>query len=149
MKTPTRSVSIVLSLLILAGCAAGISGEALLKESRAVFGEKEQSFLFYVPSSGPIADATFIALSHTTGPSAMAQEIAKLLARGESGELRLAIAGDNSAKTQRVVLDALKLNEGKKLKGLELLLIGSSDIRNSLQEATEKLGGTFYFRPGP
>jgi hypothetical protein len=79
----------------------------------------------------------------------MAYDLAGLLARGENGQLKLAVAGDYGPKTRQVLSDALKLNEGKKLTGLELLFIGPAEYRSTIQEATERLGATFHYRPMP
>jgi hypothetical protein len=79
----------------------------------------------------------------------MARNVAGVLSQAETGQVKLAVTGDYGPKTERVILDALKLNESKRLIGLELLLIGSPEIRSGLQTATENLGGRFYFRPAP
>jgi hypothetical protein len=76
------------------GCVAGRANNEHLAIARSVFGPNEQSYLYYVQSSGPIADATFLGLSSVMGPSKAAKNLAEILTRGEAADFRLAVAGD-------------------------------------------------------
>lgn len=94
-----------------------------------------------VPSTGVIADATFIAVSATT-PSAMAQDIAGHISRGRGAPVNLLFAGPNSAKTKRVLLDALRV-AGPPLSHVSVVFIGSSSDAEDVQSAVSKSGAKY------
>src|SRR5580692_3327152 len=81
--------------------------------------------VFFVPSSGWIADSTFIALSKSSGSSAIARQLATILAGAERSPLQLAVVGKAERKTIQVIKDAFAQLEASDLSNLDFTFIGS------------------------
>lgn len=54
---------------------------------------------FYVPSSGVIADQTFITISRTKGPSAIAKQLGKGISHSDIEPLVVAVSGPSRLAT--------------------------------------------------
>ena len=78
-----------------------------------------------MPSSGWIADSTFIALSKSSGSSAIARQLATILAGAERSPLQLAVVGKAERKTIQVIKDAFAQLEASDLSNLDFTFIGS------------------------
>jgi hypothetical protein len=63
--------------------------------------------VFYIRSSGLIADSTFIALSVNGGGSAMSEQLALILLQARDHATQITVAGSNESKALRVIKDAL------------------------------------------
>src|SRR5277367_6139115 len=62
--------------------------------------------LFYIRSSGLIADGTFIAASLNSGGSAVSEQLAFLILQAADHPYQITVAGGNETKTMRVIKDA-------------------------------------------
>ncbi len=141
-----RSTSLVFSLfaLMIAGCVSAPDPSSTREGAMAIGAKSFSSDHFtviLVPSSGAIADATFIAVSAST-PSAMAHDIAEYISRDRRAPVNLVFTGPNSAKTKRVLVDALRL-AGAPLGHVSVVFIGSSSDAEDVQSAVSKSGAKY------
>jgi hypothetical protein len=102
--------------------------------------------IYFVPSSGFIADRTFIAVSVANGPSAPAKELASWLMIAEECPLQLTVAGKNESKTVRVIKDALVYIGKVELHALDFTFVGSQSAASSVEKLVTATGGTFHTR---
>ena len=134
--------------LFLAGCATialtPVEEDYAVEQSRQVFGSKCDAII-PVMSKGSIADALFISQSVSQGPSFIARDIAPNFITGNTAQTHVTVFGNNSAKTARVIKDALSLS-GPSLPGLSLLFIGDQAHADELKPLVEAKGAAFYFR---
>jgi hypothetical protein len=103
--------------------------------------------VFFVPSSGFIADRTFIAQSLMNGPSKLASELASWMTIAAECPLQLTVAGKNETKTLRVIKDAFDLVGNRDLRALDFTLVGSSSVAVRVEKWVRAVGGTFHSRP--
>ena len=103
--------------------------------------------VFYFPSSGFIADRTFVAASAMNGPSRSAKELAGWMTIATDCPLQLTVAGKNEAKTLRVIKDAFDLIGDRDLHGLDFTLVGSTGAAARVEKLVRAVGGTFHTRP--
>jgi hypothetical protein len=100
---------------------------------------------FYVPSSGLIADQTFITVSRTKGPSAMAKQLAKGIRGSDTEPLFVAVSGPSSEKTVQVIQDALKSTNKKSLPMLTLIFVGGDDAAKTLEADVKGIQAAFVY----
>lgn len=98
--------------------------------------------VFMVPSSGTVADETFISASKLE-PSEMSKQLSQLFATSETQEVKIVVGGPNSTKTTAVVVGAATLLEGKSFEHLSVLFVGEASDARLVREAIEGIGGTF------
>ena len=136
------------SIFLLVSCSSVPSNETADVNNRSQVASKTfggDFHFYYIPSQGAIADATFITLSQTSGPSAMAQQLAILMSKGVAKKTRIVVSGPNNTKTAIVIKNAAKLNESKKLSFLELMYLGSKFNEVKLRKIITELDSKFYF----
>lgn len=98
--------------------------------------------VYWVPSSGFMADATFVGMSKAA-PSRMAQHLASLLREaGDRGET-VVVAGPGSLKAGQVCADALRL-QPRPLPKLTLVFIGSAKDGAAVSQASAKVRCRFH-----
>ena len=103
--------------------------------------------VFFVQSSGFIADRTFMAVSVANGPSAPAKALASWLTIAESCPLQITVAGKSEPKTLRVIKDAFDLIGKVDLGALEFTFVGSAQAAPGVEKLVRAVGGTFHTRP--
>jgi hypothetical protein len=115
----------MLAVILVTACTFGsMSSGAQPAPSDAASTSTE--LLFFVPSSGWIADRTFIAASKINGPSATARQLATALASAERGPVQLTVTGKSEPKTIQVIKDAFEAFQEGDLSNLDFTFIGSS-----------------------
>jgi len=139
-----RLTCLLLAFTMLIGCATPVANSGISDLTNLGVQQFEDEFdVFRVPSSGAIADATFITLSKGS-PSAMSEQLAQVLASAEAEEVKIVIGGPNSSKTRVVIDGALTLLEGQKLTHLQLMFVGADDDAEAVGPAVSSAGGRFY-----
>jgi hypothetical protein len=103
--------------------------------------------LFFVPSSGWIADHTFIAASKLDGPSATARQLATVLASAERGPVQLIVTGKSEPKTIQVIRDAFQLFPEADLSNLDFTFIGSSKASAEVEKFVAASRCKYHHRP--
>lgn len=100
-----------------------------------------------VESAGPSKDRAFITVSKATGPSKLSRNLAEQLMWASRKPVRIVVTGPNDEKTERVILGAFELLEGRSLPHLEFLYIGAPGSEHAVREAVSGTGGQFRFKP--
>lgn len=100
-----------------------------------------------MPSSGWIADHTFIAASKINGPSATARQLATALASAEQGPVQLTVTGKSEAKTIQVITDAFQLFQETDLSDLDFTFIGSSKASAEVEKVVAATRCKYHHRP--
>ena len=104
---------------------------------------------FAVPSSGAIADETFIATSKLRGPSAIAKQLARVLEAADSSQLIIVVTGPSDAKTAQVIRDALAATGKTSLPLLTLVFVGGERASSEVQDSVSSYGATYKFAKYP
>lgn len=81
--------------------------------------------VFYIRSSGLIADSTFIAASLNGGGSAMSEQLALLILQARDHSTQITVAGGSEPKTLRVIKDAFDSAGAVDLHFLNFTFVGS------------------------
>ncbi len=115
-------------------------------DTRSLYDWPTQQNIFFVKSSGFIADRTFMAVSATNGPSVPAKELASWLTIAEKCPLQLTVAGKSEPKTLRVIKDAFELIGQVDLSALDFTFVGSAAAASSVEKLVKAVGGTFRTR---
>lgn len=102
--------------------------------------------VFFVESSGFIADHTFMAISVANGPSGPAKALASWLTIAEQCPLQLTVAGKSEPKTLRVIKDAFELIGKVDLRDLDFTFVGSAPAASNVEKLVNAVGGTFHAR---
>jgi|SRR5580704_5228322 hypothetical protein len=149
-----------LSCLLVGICLSLVSATTIAQFSNSTTSCKSQRFdtsslydaptkqnVFFVPSSGFIADRTFMAQSLMNGPSKLANELASWMTIAAECPLQLTVAGKNETKTLRVIKDAFDLVGNRDLRALDFTLVGSSNAAIRVEKWVRAVGGTFHSRP--
>ena len=129
--------------LVLSGVAR--SGDLEDRARAAAKVAPGQFQLFYIPSSGEIADATFITVSKTRGPSSIAKQLSKILRSAENSSSSLAVSGPSDAKTAQVLTDAIRLLRGAKLDHVAIIFVGSKASASDVEAQVTSTGAKFVF----
>jgi hypothetical protein len=103
--------------------------------------------LFYIRSSGVIADGTFIAASLNTGGSDISEKLAFLILQAQDRPYQITVAGGNEAKTMRVIKDAFDSAGATELPHLDFTFIGSAKAAARVAKLVTAVHGTFHTRP--
>jgi hypothetical protein len=102
--------------------------------------------VFYIRSSGLIADSTFIAASLNGGGSAMSEHLAFLILQARDHSYQITVAGGNEPKTLRVIKDAFDSAGVVDLHLLDLTFVGSSKAAARVEKLVKAVHGTFHTR---
>jgi hypothetical protein len=103
--------------------------------------------LFYIRSSGVIADGTFIAASLNSGGSALSEKLAFLILQAQDRPYQITVAGGNEAKTMRVIKDAFDSAGATELPNLDFTFIGSAKAAARVAKLVTGVHGAFHTRP--
>jgi hypothetical protein len=103
--------------------------------------------LFYIRSSGVIADGTFIASSLNSGGSDMSEKLAYLILQAQDHPYQITVAGGNETKTMRVIKDAFDSAGAAELPHLDFTFIGSPKAAARVANLVTAVHGTFHTRP--
>ena len=106
---------------------------------------KDES-LFYIRSSGLIADSTFIAASLNSGGSAVSERLALILLQARDHTTQITVAGGNETKTLRVIKDAFDSAGSVDLTLLNFTFIGSPKAAARVEKWVTAVHGTFHTR---
>lgn len=135
------------AVLLAALCSCATSGnlgameahQAMSLASRALGGSRDL-VLVMIPSRGAEADAAYMDMARTNGPTAMASQVADYFSAAVIGPRAYALVGRNSAKTAQVLCDALALNRGRDLSKLQVVFLGSQEHVAATEEAGRGAG---------
>ena len=139
-KRNRRRVLAIGSLLALCITAAPKAGDltvdcdAALADTSSLYDWPTKQNIFFVKSSGFIADRTFMAASVINGPSAPAKALASWLTIAEKCPLQLTVAGESEPKTLRVIKDAFELMGHVDLHDLDFTFVGSAAAALNLEK---------------
>lgn len=110
-------------------------------------GASKGETVFYIRSSGLIADSTFIAASLNSGGSAMSEQLALLLLQARDHAYQITVAGGNEPKTLRVIKDAFDSAGSVDLHFLDFTFVGSPKGAGRVEKLVNAVHGTFHTRP--
>jgi hypothetical protein len=102
--------------------------------------------LFYIRSSGLIADSSFIAASLNSGGSAISEQLAFLILQAADRPYRITVAGASEVKTMRVIKDAFDSAGPMQLPYLDFTFIGSPKAAARVEKLVSAVHGTFHTR---
>lgn len=120
-------------------------GLPALAQSPAPPTDKDEG-LFYIRSSGLIADSTFIAASLNGGGSATSEQLALLLLQARDRPTQVTVAGGNEAKTLRVIKDAFDSAGQVDLSLLNFTFVGSAKAAARVEKWVAAVHGVFHTR---
>lgn len=140
---------LLLLVFLFSGCAGApdLTQTNLSRMAASEFGSR--FFVFYVPSSGALADATFVSMSKSSGPSAMAKQLAKIINNHQDAALNLCVGGPNADKSAQVTRDALRLVLAGHGPQLHLLYVGDAKHVPKIKDLVHALNGKFRFMANP
>ena len=141
-----RKITAIFLTFLLCGCGSTVS---MAPGDLAPLGGKhfESDFqVFYIASSGGIADSTFIALSKSE-PSGDGKQLAQLIQSSVSSPVNVVVVGPNSAKTSIVIKNAADLSKGGQFPNFHLVFVGDETDSAELQGLITALGAKFDFEP--
>ena len=137
---------LIFSITIMSGCASiPQDQDAQARITVAAKSWGDEFHFFYIPSSGGMADSTFIAMSKSSGPSAMVKQLVSELVKGTNSNYKLAVSGPSSVKTYQVIKDAFVLLNEKKLNHLDFMYVGAESNKEEIKSLVESAGATFVF----
>ncbi len=142
-----KIISFLLILFVFTGCASmggGYDAKPRVEIANQIF--KDEFTYFQVNSSGAIADAAFIAMAKSSGPSDMAVDLVNKIKFYQNTGLKLLVTGPNNSKSAIVLKNAFKLLQGKDLSKIQIVFIGDKLDEYDVKQLVEQTGATFYFR---
>jgi hypothetical protein len=153
--TPRRSQWLLAANLIFFGTSAMALSAAppanrttpIEAETSASTGSSKDETVFYIRSSGLIADSTFIAASLNGGGSAMSEQLALLLLQARDHSTQITVAGGNETKTLRVIKDAFDSAGAVDLTLLNFTFIGTRKAGTRVEKWVTAVHGQFHIRP--
>jgi hypothetical protein len=110
-------------------------------------GTSKDENVFYIRSSGLIADSTFIAASLNGGGSAISEKLALLLLQARDHATQITVAGGNETKTLRVIKDAFDSAGQVDLTLLKFTFVGSPKAAARVEKWVTADHGAFQTRP--
>jgi hypothetical protein len=122
------------------------SPAAIADDTSPPSGASKGEQVFYVRSSGLIADSTFIAASLNGGGSAMSEHLAFLILQARDHSFRITVAGGNEPKTLRVIKDAFDSAGATELPLLDFTFVGSPKAAARVEKLVKEVHGTFHSR---
>ena len=134
--------SLLLLILGLTSCATSVSShqQAVALATRAT--GVSNPHLYWVPSSGAIADATFVTMSKAA-PSRMAHDLASMFKTVGANLGSVVVSGPGSRKAGQVCADALRLQTNP-LPGLTVVFIGTAEDAEAARQAAAKAQCRFH-----
>jgi hypothetical protein len=117
--------------------------------ARRELGKLDSLVAIEIGSSGKAADATFVRMSKSFGPSHMAKQIAQIMGSFSGQERQLMLFGPNSTKTVQVSIDALNLCSGQEMKNVTFVFCGKAGDFSILKEKTAAFSGSIRFVKQP
>lgn len=126
-----NKIVVVVFIMLLSACVqtkpnSGLSD--LRSASNLLLGK--QSLLVYVSSGSK--------------PSEISHQLAKLMIKGETGEVSISVGGPNPKKTAGVIEEAYELVKGSNLSKLKFLYMGSYEEDESVRKLLTHLGATYH-----
>jgi hypothetical protein len=121
--------------------------QAIAADTRAPNDTRQDENVFYIRSSGLIADSTFIAASLNSGGSGVSEKLALLILEAQDHPYRITVAGGNELKTMRVIKDAFDSAGLTQLTFLDFTFIGSPKAAARVEKLVAAVHGTFHTRP--
>jgi hypothetical protein len=143
-------VGVLLALSITAAAQTSdlsVECKAELADTKSLYDWPSKQNVFFVQSSGFIADRTFMAVSAAKGPSAPAKALASWLTIAMNCPLQLTVAGKNEPKTLRVIKDAFGFIGKADLRNLDFTFVGTAPAATNVEKLVNAVGGTFHTRP--
>jgi hypothetical protein len=119
---------------------------AIADEASQPTGANKDETVFYIRSSGLIADSTFIAASLNGGGSAMSEQLALLLLQARDRATQITVAGGNEPKSLRVIKDAFDSAGAVDLTLLNFTFVGSPKAAARVEKLVKAVHGTFHTR---
>ena len=116
--------------------------ESVKEEAYRFFGRDDVD-IFWVPSSGSFADATFNTVSKVNG-SPTSVKFSKIIGKGAFKTTYVAISGPNSNKVRQIIKDAMT-DQTTKLSHLILLYIGEPLELEDIQKQAADLRIRFHY----
>lgn len=144
VKTGSKKVAtarfILASMLLVAlsACSARVPLEPLVQVGAERFGSGGEFITFEVP---PEEEAPF----RLTRTSPAGRRLAQLFAPAQRSVVRIIVGGPSSTSTKEVILEALTLNKGRTLGGLELVFVGDAVDARELAQASKAYLLTLHF----
>jgi hypothetical protein len=134
-------------LLGTAAIAQSPSSPAIIAEDTSPpTGTSKAETVFYIRSSGLIADSTFIAASLNAGGSTMSEQLAFRILQARDHATQITVAGGNEIKTLRVIKDAFDSAGPLDLHFLDFTFVGSSKAAGRVEKWVRSVHGTFHTR---
>jgi hypothetical protein len=153
MSRGIRGSLVAVALIVSTACAGPVSGEALEEKLRqagaSVRGLGTDLSVFPITADSRMAAWTLAAESKESGPLPLARQLNHRMDRASKRNRVLVVGGPYSSLTREVVLDALAMNEGKPLRGLVLVYVGSAESARDVRTAAGSLGIRFVQRELP
>lgn len=134
--------SILLLSLALASCATSVSSPQDAARMATQVSGNSNPEVYWVPSSGFTADATFVAMSKGA-PSRMAHDLADFFRKSGDLERTVVVCGPGSRKAGQVCADALRL-QSSPLPHLTVVFIGSAEDSLKASQAATKAQCRFH-----
>ena len=145
---------------IIAACLLFLGVEAVAQTPRAptnpttattddtnpITASSKDETLFYIRSSGLIADSTFIAASLNSSGSAVSERLALILLQARDHATQITVAGGNETKTLRVIKDAFDSAGIVDLTLLNFTFIGTAKAAARVEKWVAAVHGTFHTR---
>ena len=144
LMTPHRSPWGFAACLIFLGVST--MAESPTPTTTPPTGTPKEETVFYIRSSGLIADTTFIAASLNEGGSAMSAHLAFLILQARDQATQITVAGGNETKTLRVIKDAFQSAGSVDLTLLDFTFIGSPKAAAHVEKLVTAVHGTFHTR---
>ncbi len=152
--SPKRSRCLFAACLILCGQTTLAQSPApqaappapIAENAHPPTGVTKDENVFYIRSSGLIADSTFIAASLNGGGSAMSEQLALILLQARDRSTQITVAGGNEPKTLRVIKDAFDSAGPVDLTLLNFSFIGSPKAAARVEKWVTAVHGTFRSR---
>jgi hypothetical protein len=133
------AVLLCIALLLLSGCSAKPQLEPLVQVGADQFGAEGAFLTFEVQ---PEEDAPF-RLSRT---SPAGRRLAQIIKPAEHKIVRVIVGGPSSESSKRAILEALSLNKGAMLGGLEIVFVGEAIDAREVAQAARPMLATVHFR---
>lgn len=134
-----------LALFFLVSCASSPKHELDDYADKAIPFLGDQFEIYDMGSDGAIADATFITVSKTSGPSHQSILLAQKLNSSIDEPYKVAIAGENYSKNAVIVRSALKEMVAGSGANSSLVCFCSDSYRSSILEAAKQAGVTVHY----
>ncbi len=145
--------SALATAVLLAGCATPLPEDELARRltlaGHSVLGPNARFARVPIQAESQMMAWATQGEARANGPSARSQWLYGRFAEGAKRRVSFVVGGPFPSLTQRVVLDALSLNERRKLPGLTLVLVGGDEAPEDIRRAALRVGARLYHRALP